>query len=304
MSCKKLCLLFLSLLALFSSCTEEIIVPDNDAPNYSEISTILIENYVNRVYIDFIGREPIDSEMTLEVTALRNADLDFITRKNMIVKLQTDSSYVFGDSSYRRAYYHRVYNLSKARVIEGASDAEIGQEVGILKNQVYQDSVNGDWPAYHQHKAQLQKLLDILYCDTQYENRLIGIDTVFARMINNDIYDFINMNTFNFINATYDNLLFRYPTSEEFNRAYGVIESNQSELIFGTPASNKDEYVQALIGSTEFYQGCVIWAYQTLLQRDPSAAEVAHHMDDFMASKDFQKVQLEIAITDEYAGFD
>ena len=31
------------------------------------------------------------------------------------------------------------------------------------------------------------------------------------------------MNTFNYINATFDNLLFRYPTQYEFNEAYLMI---------------------------------------------------------------------------------
>lgn len=301
-SIQALCMLLL--VFFLQSCDNEVIVPDNDAPNYSEISTILIENYVNRTYIDLIGREPLDSEMVAEVTILRNADLAFSARREMAEKLQTDTSYVFGDSSYRRAYYHRLYNLAKARVIEGASNAEINQEVGILANQVYQDSVNGDWPSYEKNKAELEKYLDILRCDFQYEQGLINIDTVFARMVNNGIYDFINMNTFNFVNATYDNLLYRYPTSAEFDAAYNVVEYNQSDLIFGKSASNKDEYILALVASREFYEGCIIWAYINLLQREPTSLELNKHMQYFYTDKDFQRLQLDIIITDEYAGFD
>ena len=297
-----LCMLLL--VFFFQSCDNEVIVPDNDAPNYSEISTILIENYVNRTYIDLIGREPLDSEMVAEVTILRNADLSFSARRAMAIKLQTDTSYVFGDSSYRRAYYHRMYNLAKARVIEGASDDEINQEANMLRNQVYQDSINGDWPAYEKNQAELQKYLDVLNCDILYEKGLINIDSVFARMVNNGIYDFINMNTFNFVNATYDNLLYRYPTSAEFNAAYNVVENNQSELIFGVSASNKDQYIAALISSREFYEGCIIWAYQTLLQREPNSLELNKHMQYFYGDKNFQELQLDIVITDEYAGFD
>ena len=35
------------------------------------------------------------------------------------------------------------------------------------------------------------------------------------------------MNTFNFVNAAFDNLLFRYPTQNEFNNSYFMIEDNQ-----------------------------------------------------------------------------
>ena len=44
------------------SCKKDIeIINDNDAPYYGEIPTLLLENYVNRLYIDLLGREPLDT---------------------------------------------------------------------------------------------------------------------------------------------------------------------------------------------------------------------------------------------------
>ncbi len=288
----------------FVSCAKETIITNNDAPNYNEVSTLLIENYVNRVYIDFIGREPLDSEMVLEVGKLKAADLAFDARRKMIENLQTDTSFIEGDSSYRRAYYHRMYNLSKARVIEGASNSEINQKMGIIKAQMKQDSINGNWAAYDENKRKVEKYQKVLDCDHEFEQGLIYIDSVFARMINNGIYDFINMNSFNFVNASFDNLLYRFPTGDEFNRAYNVIEYNQTELIFGQGASNKDEYIQAMVASSNFHEGIIMWLYQNLLQRFPNSAETAHHLDYFSQTRDLQEVQVQIAISDEYAGFD
>ena len=45
------------------------------------------------------------------------------------------------------------------------------------------------------------------------------------------------------------------------------------------------------------------WAYQSLLARDATSVEVEAAMQDFFTSQNFQKVQLDIMVTDEYANF-
>ena len=40
---------------------------DNNPPYYNEVSDVLINNYINRIYIDLIGREPLDAEMEPEI---------------------------------------------------------------------------------------------------------------------------------------------------------------------------------------------------------------------------------------------
>ena len=51
------------------------------------------------------------------------------------------------------------------------------------------------------------KLNDILKSEIQYRNGLISVSEYHRRMVYNSIYDDINMNTFNYINAIFDNLL-------------------------------------------------------------------------------------------------
>ena len=87
-----------------TSCKKDVvIIPNNNAPIYSEIPTILLENYVNRLYIDLIGREPLDDEMSSDVQFLRNNDVSFQSRDSLIFKLQFDTVFVPGDSSYKQA---------------------------------------------------------------------------------------------------------------------------------------------------------------------------------------------------------
>ena len=91
------------------SCKKDIeIINDNDAPYYGEIPTLLLENYVNRLYIDLLGREPLDTEMENYVQFLRDEDITLESRGDLIVKLQSDTSFIEGDSSYKFAYYHKL----------------------------------------------------------------------------------------------------------------------------------------------------------------------------------------------------
>ena len=45
-------------------------------------------------------------------------DLSVSAREVIIERLQTDTSWIEGDTSYEHAYYQRFYDMSKARVLE------------------------------------------------------------------------------------------------------------------------------------------------------------------------------------------
>ena len=277
---------------------------DNDPPYYEGIADVLIENYVNRVFIDLIGREPLDSEMESEVAALKAANLSMESRETLITKLQTDLTFIAGDTSYKRAYYQRLYDLSKARFIEAASDAEVQQYIGIIAARITIDSIAGVWDEVAYNRGELDKLYAVLNAREDYMEGVIDIADVCGAMVNNAVYDDINMNTFNFINASFDNMFFRFPTEAEFFSGFNMVEDNIPGTLFGMSGQNKDDYINILTSSREFYQGMIIWVYQQALAREPSAEEVALLMDEFYESHDLQWVQNEVLKTDEYAQFD
>jgi hypothetical protein len=296
---------FLFSILLIAGCSKDLeLVLDNNAPYYSEVSDLLIENYINRVYIDQIGREPFDAEMNSEVQTLKAADLSFEARDAMILKLQTSTDFIPGDGSYKQAYYNRLYEQGKARFLEAASNAEIGQVMGPISSGIINDSLNGNWEGLYVRYELLEKLQAVLDSEEKYMNGEMEIKDVCAAMVNNAVYDEINMNTFNFVNASFDNLFFRFPTEQEFYAGFNMIEYNQPANILGVPGQNKDEYVDILVNSREFYEGLIVWSYQTLLAREPSTAETNALMIDLYTDHDLQKVQRAIMITDEYAHFD
>lgn len=295
--------LLLLLLISFSCRKEVIIVPDNKAPDYSGVPLVKIQNYVNRTYIDLLSREPLDIEMAAEVAALQRDSLSTTARLAMIVRLQTDTLFIEGDTSYQRAYYQNLYNLAKARCLEGAGDDEILSEAGLFLNGAFRDSLDGDWEGYARNIQEYNKLLQVLYGRQDLQQGNLTYADFFRRITFNAIYDKIHMNTLNFVNATFDNLLWRYPTKEEQLTGFRMIELNTPGIIFGRQGANKEDYITILTESREMYEGLIIWAYRQLLSRPPTSQETALLLEDFVAHKDFRLIQRHIMLNDEYAQF-
>ncbi|MBG66155.1 MAG: hypothetical protein CMP73_05815, partial [Flavobacteriales bacterium] len=177
-------IIYISLLLafLFSCKKDDDIISNNNAPYYSEVPTILLENYVNRIYIDLIGREPLDIEMEQDVQYLRDADVSQESRNDLLYKLQNDTNYVEGDSSYKFVYYHRIYGMLKARLLEGVSNSYIGQDLNNWYN-AYQDALAaGDVLSANKKLLQYNILNDVLLSELQYYHGEIEINEMHRRM--------------------------------------------------------------------------------------------------------------------------
>ena len=279
---------FVLICLLGISCKKETItIDDNDAPSINYVPQIRIESYVNRVFIDLIGREPLDTELSQEVATLKAAQLSEEARTALITRLQTSTDFIEGDTSYIRAYHQHLYNQAKIRCLEGVSDQLVEEKLGD----------NAD------NEEEAMRLLNVLNAREDMQNGLIYFNGMFGRLVSNAIYDEINMNSFNFVNATFDNLFWRFPTNAEFDAGFDMVEYNSSANLFGQSGQNKEDYVNIIINSSEMYEGMIIWAYRQLLSRPPTTEETAVLLDDFFINKRIEAVQLHIMSSDEYANF-
>lgn len=289
---------------LFSACQKEELkmVSGNQAPDYDGVPTVVVQNYVNRLFIDLLGREPVDVEMNAEVAALENAGLSSDARVALVNRLMTSTAFVQGDSSYKNAYHQRLYELFKARFLEGVSDEVIDGYIGNAAQCALADSLSGNAQGASASNSALQRLLRLKNARIEYRDGSIGVIEVVKRMMFNDVYDEINMNTFNFINASFDNLLFRYPTNAEFEAGYAMVENNSSALLFAQSAQDKSGYLDILVNSAEGHEGLVRLAYRSYLGREPSTYETYQLVSSFMTDHDLQRMQRTILTGDEYAG--
>ena len=290
--------------ALLTGCKPEVFTfEDNPIPGYTGIPTVLVDNYVNRAYIDGIGREPTDVEMTEAVTALEAAGLSADARRTMLDSLLRGGAPTMG-TTFRGAFYDKVYSDLKARFIDGASDAIIQQRRGNFLFFAYNDSLGGNLLGYALNMERAERLEKVLNIRVE-----LPLDTVCDlreatwRLAYNSVYDEINMNSFNFINATFDDFFQRYPTQAEFDAAYPVIESNLAGSLMGQAISDKPSYLDALTANGEWAEGTVRWVYRTLLSREPSDAEVLDGLAALGADLDLSEVYITLMETDEYAGF-
>lgn len=276
--------------------------PNNQAPDYAGVPTVVTQNYVNRLFIDLLGREPVDAEMDGEVSTLENAELSVDARVSLVNKLMTSTAFVQGDSSYKEAYHQRLYGSFKARFLEGASDEVIDGYISDAQQAAISDSVSGNAEGAGESNSTLQKLLRLRSARTEHRDGLITANEVVKRMMLNSIFDFINMNSFNFVNASFDNMLFRYPTNAEFSAGYSMVEYNTSAILFGASAQNKAGYLDILVNSSEGNEGLVRFCYKSFLGREPSTYETYQATTDYQSDHDFQRLQRTILISDEYAG--
>ena len=291
------------ILSLLSCKKDDVLIGNNNAPYYGGVPTVMVEFYVNRVFIDLIGREPFDEEMENEVAFLRSYDLSMEGRDSLIIKLQTDTTFIEGDSSYKFAYYHRMYEILKVRMIEGASNGYIESEAGNAYQRYVVDSIAGEMLDAYKRLLIYHNLHDVIKSELQYYNGIIGIKEIHRRMIFNSVYDEINMNVFNYINAVFDNLLFRYPTIFEFDESYKMISDNTPQILLGQSGQSKYDFADIVCDSRGFYEGVIQWTYLTLLARVPTSEEVDKLMNKFYYDYDLQYIQRQIMISDEYAHF-
>lgn len=282
---------------------EAQIYTDNEAPYYDKVPSVKVRNYVNRLFIDLLGREPLDAEMDQETAVLQADNASKSSREALINKLMQDDTFRDGDTSYTLTYHKRLHELAKIRFIEGIADDELRGQASINRIDAISDSLSGNMVGYEENMAKYARMVSILNSRSYYQSGQIDLFSVYESMIDNSIYDIINMNTFNFVNACFDDLLFRFPTAAEFQIGFSMVEDNTAGSLFGQPGQNRADFVSILTQSNECKLGVVIWTYNTLLARNPTSTEMELEMQKFGIDKDLKAMQKRILVTNEYANF-
>lgn len=299
-------ILFISLIVFVSGCKkepEEVVFTNNTIPDYSQVPRILIENYVNRLFIDLIGREPTDVEMQIEADAMRASNASLDSRNAIVQKLMFNTDPREGDGSYREAYIRKFYNDQKGRFLEGVSDDALNDEYWVWRSLAVSDSIAGNMLGYSLFMQEANKITDVLTSRLELQENEILFEEMCRRMMFNSIYDDINMNTFNFINASFDDCFGRFPTQAEYEGVEDAIEFNGSGALFGLSVNSKLQYLDVLVGSDEFDEGLVRWIYSSLLAREATSVEIFSAVGIYRTNSNFSAVQQSILISNEYAGF-
>ena len=278
---------------------EEIVFADNDIPAYDGISTLTVQNYVNRLFIDCIGREPTDIEMDTTVVALETAALHHDARKAIVESLMAAPATSVG-------FHDKVYSDLKARFLQGASDEDLMSRYSNLVFNALNDSLGGNLVGYAAAMEAAGRILDVVDARDDYAEGGLAMNAFCKRLCWNNLYDEINMNSFNFVNATFDDLFGRFPTTAEFDLGYDIIEYNQAHVFFGMAAQDKPTYLEAMVSDEEWAEGMVRWAAAGMWAREPSHGELLMGLEAFLSAPggNYEALLQEFLTTDDYAGFD
>lgn len=292
------CLLLL-FASVFTSCEkdptirevhEDLIIEDNLIPPYNGVSTIEIQNYVNKLYIELYGREPLAQEMSNGVAILVSGNLDSTVRASFVDQLMTSQE-----------YYDRLDDILRNNFLEGFDSLSVVYQINLFRTIAQQDSINGG-VQYIFLNVEIDRMVALQNAKNDYRLGNISLNEFYARYVYNFFYDEVNMGSENFVIACFENLLKRLPTDIELENGVKMVDGESIE-IFLTAGDSKLDFVEIVTHVNEFYQGVITDFYATTLVREPTSHEVTTQSIELKSTGDMQAFQRSILISEEYAGF-
>jgi hypothetical protein len=289
--------IFLALMGIicFSSCkkTKDVVIPDNSVPFYESVTTLQIQSYVVKAFIDVSGREPTVIERDSKVQQLRDNGLDSAARVLFVAELQNGVDF---QKQFNNVYIAPMFD----GIFDSLSNVEAINSLSYFRTLAVAngDSILSAYWSYEAYKMTLVR--DASY---SYHRGLISISEFKSRMANNYVYDQINMGVTNFVIACFENYLKRLPTDLEQSNSETMVNA-QSARIFMRDGSSKGDFLNIMTSSAGFYEGLVIDTYRHLLTRSPNSIEMGNYTQQLSnGSKSIKDLQRLICASEEYAGF-
>lgn len=282
-------ILFLLMVVLATGCKkDEIIIEDNTAPPDSTVSTLILENYVAKCYISLLGRDPSEVEEQSAVNLLRNANMSVASRKEMIDVILTDNE-----------YRDKILEYNSVKLLNAAFDTSEIQIQLFIYNSLLDDPQYA--PFYDLINEIIDNLETLAATPDDFRNGTIGMQEMHRRLVTNDIYDQINMGSFNFVLSLFNNFLFRDPTQEEHDAGITMVDGFVAVLFYET-GNSKEECIDIFLSSDDYFEGQVRELYLRYLFREPTSEEQSYHAIRYRDSDNYERLQKDILSTDEFAG--
>ncbi|MFK8005686.1 MAG: hypothetical protein AB8H03_04915 [Saprospiraceae bacterium] len=290
-------LIYLMLLMVFIfSCKkdtvlENIVIEDNTAPPYNEVTTVQIQNYVNKIYIDLLGREPLDSELILSTSDLRSNSLSDASREQLLSNLMESEE-----------YFERFYEIYQTSYLPGVTKEELDFTIYLYEVERDQAIQNGNNSLAQLYNIELDLMYALRNARVNYQNGEITINEFMTRITLNQFYEEINMGAENYVLSCFENFLKRTPTDAELIASVNMVSGNPAQIFF-QDGNNQNDFINIIMNTAEFYQGLSIDIYNQLLVRQPDSQEMVDAIFIFDETQNYQSVQRLVMKSNEYAGF-
>jgi hypothetical protein len=266
-------------------------INNNNPPPYTGVSDDKITAYINKLYIDLLGRAPTQTEITANLDYLDENGLSDGSRDSVIQNLLNS-----------KAYYDRLFVLNTAEFLNGTDSATITNEILLIKYAYYYDSIAGNTYNLIYYTFELNRLYALQNVSLNYMNGDITMNEYFAVFINNYFYDQVNMGTENFVKGSFDDLFRRPPTVSELAEGENMV-NNVGAILFLQSGGSKGDYITIVTTCDEFYSGLVKKTFEQLLLREPTSDEQGTYTTQLKNTSGFQQFEKTLMKTNEYAGF-
>ena len=282
-------LLPLILVIVLAACTktETNVVPNNVPPPDRTIDSSTIVIYLNKTYINMLGRKPVGTEQNAAMVTLRAHNFSVGDRKAFVQTL-------FSKPEYNRTLLTNANN----QYLNNTDSQQVAAQIWQFQYYITQSAYAQYVPAFTlivNHMDTLQNALNLMNSGSMdYRGMLRCI-------ADNYMYDMINMGAQNFVTSTFQNFLLRYPSASELSNGVNMINQTTS-VLFLTVGQSKDDYINIFFASDDFIQGQVQLIFQNYLFRKPTSAEFAFYSNIYKSTNDYKQLQLAVFSLDEYAG--
>jgi len=275
-------------LLLIAGCTkkEERIVPGNIAPPDYTIPNSLKINFINKLYIGLLGREPEATELSAAKTLLNAANFSKTSRAILIETVLSNS-----------IFYDREYELMRSDLLNSTDTIEVNDFIETLEIFLSSPDYEAQWPAI---QAELDKLILLKNVPENLKNGNISIRKMQEIGCNNFFFDQINMGSLNFVIATFQHLLLRNPTAFESEEGVKLTDGFSGTLFLNT-GNSKADYFSIFFNSSDYCEGQVKLLFTRFLFRLPTSEEAVYFTNLFKAEFNYKNLIKEILSTDEYA---
>ncbi|MEX0967472.1 MAG: hypothetical protein WD077_09555 [Bacteroidia bacterium] len=96
----------------------DTVITGNPSPPFHGVTTIQVQNYVNKLYIDLLGREPVETEMTEGVNTLKSGSLSEASRLMLVRSLFEQDE-----------YFQRLFVITSDKMLEGVDSSSFQPEM-------------------------------------------------------------------------------------------------------------------------------------------------------------------------------
>lgn len=280
----------LFIMVLFvASCnkTEDVTIKNNVPPPDGTIDSSTLTIYVNKAYINLLGREPRPDEKAAGLAILRQHGFTKDDRAAFVSTLFSNTEYTLN-----------LYNVANAEYLRNLDSLEIEQQLYLFNYLLTQPEYA---PFYDVLNFEIKRvdtlkmvLPGMLAGTTDYKLML-------KRMVNNYFYDQINMGTENFVVSTYQSFLFRYPTDGELAAGKQMVDGGLT-TVFLKQGKSKNDYLNIFFDTDDYYEGQVRFVFKKYLFREPTPAEIYQYAGIYKTTNSFKELQKAVFVLDEYAG--